>query len=228
MNQTQQIADDLAAVIGAMPGDPNTMVVGAAWKELQRLDQLINSPHVVEFLEAVRLEAAHQVLRWGDDHDRSKSAENWLFLVGYLASKACRAQIEGDREKALHHTISSAAALMHWHAFIKDDDSCIGLGRDEDLEAICDKFGLGMRSSYRCYSLGESGTELFIARNIEQLSEWIASQGGEMATPVAEISMMERVLEGPGSERTCTILEALATRLLGGDAPPFQLVTRFA
>jgi hypothetical protein len=80
-------------------------------------------------------EAAHQRLRWGAPHDREKSAEHWYWLVGYLAGKALRAAIQGDKEKAHHHTISSAAALLHWHTAISQDQTDCGLGRDADLEA---------------------------------------------------------------------------------------------
>lgn len=87
------------------------------------------------FARGVRLEAMHQRERWGDAHDRSKSAENWYWVVGYLAGKALRASIQGDREKALHHTISAAACLAHWHQAIKEDLSGAGVGFDLDLKA---------------------------------------------------------------------------------------------
>jgi hypothetical protein len=104
--------------------------------DCNRLKDLIGNPQTADFLESVRSEAAHQVERWGPAHDRSKSAENWFWLVGYLAGKALRAQIEGDREKALHHTISSAAALAHWHAAIMADENGRGVGDDHDLVEI--------------------------------------------------------------------------------------------
>jgi hypothetical protein len=93
----------------------------------------INVPEFEDFVKGVCLEAEHQVARWGDAHDRSKSAENWYWLVGYLAGKALRAAITGDREKALHHCISAAAALLNWHSAIKRDTSGAGVGQDEDL-----------------------------------------------------------------------------------------------
>jgi uncharacterized Zn finger protein (UPF0148 family) len=101
--------------------------------EAERLNELINSPEVEDFLRGVRLEAAHQVERWGEPHDRSKSAEHWFWLVGYLAGKALRAAITGDRDKALHHTVSSAAALFNWHRAIKRDTSGAGIGEDVDI-----------------------------------------------------------------------------------------------
>lgn len=106
--------------------------------EAERLDTLINTPELEDFLGGVKVEAAHQVERWGEAHDRSKSAENWYWLVGYLAGKALRSAIAGDREKALHHTISTAAALFQWHKAIKRDTSGAGIGEDEDLAALED------------------------------------------------------------------------------------------
>lgn len=106
--------------------------------EVDRLSGLINTPELDDFDKAVPLECAHQIERWGDAHDRSKSAENWYWLVGYLAGKALRAAIAGDRDKALHHTISTAAALRNWHMAIKRDTSGGGVGQDVDLELIAD------------------------------------------------------------------------------------------
>lgn len=102
---------------------------------VEQLEALVNTPQTADFLEAVRLEAAHQVQRWGYAHDRSKSAENWFWLVGYLCGKALRAAITGDKMKALHHTISSAAALLNWHAAITHDTTGAGIGQDADLRA---------------------------------------------------------------------------------------------
>jgi len=99
------------------------------------LDALINTPETADFLDGVRREAAHQVQRWGYAHDRSKSAENWFWLVGYLAGKALRSAITGDREKAKHHCISSAAALFNWHTAITHDTTGAGIGQDDNLRA---------------------------------------------------------------------------------------------
>lgn len=104
--------------------------------EVTRLHLLINSPETEDFDKGVPLECAHQGQRWGEAHDRSKSSENWYWLVGYLAGKALRASILGDRTKALHHTISTAAALRNWHKAIKLDASGAGVGQDPDLVAL--------------------------------------------------------------------------------------------
>lgn len=98
------------------------------------LKELLSRPEIDDFREGIVREAGHQRQRWGTAHDRSKSAENWYWLVGYLAGKALRAAITGDRNKALHHTISAAAALFQWHQAIKSDDSGAGIGQDEDIK----------------------------------------------------------------------------------------------
>lgn len=98
-----------------------------------QLHFLINNPHTADFLHAVELEAAHQRDRWGEAHDRGKSAENWFWLVGYLAGKCLRAVIDGDKEKALHHTISTGAACANWYEAIKRDETGTGLGHDRDI-----------------------------------------------------------------------------------------------
>lgn len=75
------------------------------------LESLINTPHTAEFLEAVKLEAVHQRERWAADHDAGKTDADWFWLVGYLTGKALH-----KPEKQLHHIITTAAALLNWHA----------------------------------------------------------------------------------------------------------------
>jgi hypothetical protein len=83
--------------------------------ELERLRAVIDTPHIEQFHDAVRMEAAHQQERWGADHDEGKAPAEWFWLLGHLASKALAALAVGDRVKGLHHVISSAAVLQNWH-----------------------------------------------------------------------------------------------------------------
>ena len=71
-----------------------------------------------EITLGVVLEAAHQRLKWGTSHDEGKTAEDWIFLMGYLAGEAARAKKDGNLDKAKHHCISAAAAMANWHAQI--------------------------------------------------------------------------------------------------------------
>lgn len=110
----------------------------AARAERDRLNALVNNPQTDDFMVAVRAEMAHQVERWGEAHDRGKSAENWFWLVGYLAGKALRAAITGDMPKALHHCVSSAAAAGNWFKAIKADKTGTGtgIGDDNDIKPV--------------------------------------------------------------------------------------------
>lgn len=103
--------------------------------EVARLDGLINRPSIHEFARSVTLEAAHQVERWGVQHDAGKEPQDWFWLVGYLAGKALRAATEGDQDKALHHCISTAAALANWHAALEGSDTRMRPGIETPKEA---------------------------------------------------------------------------------------------
>lgn len=92
----------------------------AAYREQHAL---INSPELHDFAKGVVLEAAHQRKRWGTSHDGSKAPADWFWLVGYLAGKALHACAASNTEKALHHCISTAAALNNWHASLVGADT---------------------------------------------------------------------------------------------------------
>ena len=109
---------------------------------VRRLDALVNSPHTLGFLEGTRLEVAHQVERWGTVHDRAKQPADWFWLVGYLAGKALQAHVSGNVEKALHHTISSSAALANWHAAISLADTRMAPGSADLHQFIEQTFGV--------------------------------------------------------------------------------------
>jgi hypothetical protein len=85
-------------------------------REVLRLTTLINTPELIDFLKAVQIEAVHQRERWGSKRDEGKTAADWFWLLGYLAGKAISADKVGDREKLLHHIITTAAACANWHA----------------------------------------------------------------------------------------------------------------
>lgn len=93
-----------------------------AWKAV------INSPETADFMAGVPIEAAHQRERWGADHDEGKSPYDWFWLIGYLSQKAASAAVAGDAEKAMHHTISTAAALANWHAALSGKSSTMHPG----------------------------------------------------------------------------------------------------
>ncbi len=100
-------------------------------------EQLLNTPELRDFGAGVTLEALHQRERWGSGHDAGKTPADWFWLVGYLAGKALHAQTSGNTEKALHHTISTAAALANWHgAILGTHNMRPGIDGDAALEAV--------------------------------------------------------------------------------------------
>jgi hypothetical protein len=92
------------------------------------LEGRINTPHTDDWFEAVRLEAAHQIERFGAKHDAGKQPQDWFWLIGYLAGKALASAIVGDDEKAKHHTISSGAALLNWFRQLTGDSNAMRPG----------------------------------------------------------------------------------------------------
>ena len=97
-------------------------LLALADRRVAELEAIINTPEVHDFARGAVIEAAHQRDRWGADHDAGKAPLDWFWLIGYLAQKAATAQMAGDTEKALHHTISTAAALANWHLAISGTD----------------------------------------------------------------------------------------------------------
>ncbi|HMI93940.1 MAG TPA: hypothetical protein VK509_21345 [Polyangiales bacterium] len=105
---------------GLKPPTPSVATLLARVAELERER---DTPHIADFLEAVKLEALHQRERWGSEHDAGKEPQDWFWLLGYLGGKALASAARGDREKALHHTISSAAVLLNWHQAMSGADT---------------------------------------------------------------------------------------------------------
>jgi hypothetical protein len=96
--------------------------------ENERLTGLLNTPHTDDWFNGVRLEAGHQIERWGADHDVGKQPHDWFWLIGYLAGKALHAAMTGNAEKAKHHTISTGAALLNWFRAITGDSNAMRPG----------------------------------------------------------------------------------------------------
>lgn len=86
--------------------------------EYDRLREILDTPIVEPFAEAVACEAKHQRARWGDEKDRDKTPWDWFWLLGHLASKAAHCALAGDTAKALHHMVTAAASLANWHRIL--------------------------------------------------------------------------------------------------------------
>lgn len=104
--------------------------------EASRLKALINAPELNNFLRATHIEAVHQIERWGTASDRAKRPADWFWLVGFLAGKALHAAVSGDKDKARHHCISTAAALYNWHCSIQGINVSMCPGRSDLAEMV--------------------------------------------------------------------------------------------
>lgn len=91
---------------------------------------LRDQPEIDDFDAGTRIEAMHQVARWGAEHDAGKSPFDWFWLIGYLSQKAAAAAVAGDLDKAKHHTISTAGALRNWHRALAGIDQRMRPGID--------------------------------------------------------------------------------------------------
>ncbi|MEM9043530.1 MAG: hypothetical protein AAGC81_02460 [Pseudomonadota bacterium] len=96
-------------------GIPTSEMMKKAADEIDRLNDIINSPENSDFIKGVSIEAEHQVQRWGSDHDARKSGFDWFWTLGFLGQKAAAAFEAGDYEKAKHHCISSSALMKNMH-----------------------------------------------------------------------------------------------------------------
>lgn len=111
--------------------------VGYLLNEVAKLRSERDVPEVENFVRGIQSEVTHQRNRWGSSHDAGKSNPDWFWLVGYLAGKALRAAETGDTNKALHHTISTAAALANWHAALSGENTRMRPGieyEDDDTD----------------------------------------------------------------------------------------------
>jgi hypothetical protein len=95
------------------------------------LEAMLDTPHTDEWFEGVKLEAGHQIKRWGSEHDAGKGPADWFWLIGYLAQKAMTSQMLGNEEKAKHHTISTGAALLNWFRAITGESNAMRPGIDD-------------------------------------------------------------------------------------------------
>lgn len=99
-------------------------------KRINELEDMIDTPQTDNWIEAVKLEAAYQIKRWGTNTPTGKCPPDWLWLLGHLASKAVIAFVQGDVEKGKHHIISSSAVLLNWHRNVTGEDTRMRPGMD--------------------------------------------------------------------------------------------------
>jgi hypothetical protein len=87
---------------------------------IEEMDGLLNEPETEDFAKGVVLEAIHQKVRWGPEHDKAHTPADWFWRLAYLSGKILHALNANDLDKARHHAITSAALLANWHVAMKD------------------------------------------------------------------------------------------------------------
>ena len=125
---SKTLVERLRKISGWQVVEDATLRLEAA-NEIERLTTLVNTPMFKPFDTAVKCEAAHQAHKWGTVHDRNKEPQEWYWLVGYLAGKALRSHLSGDRTKALHHTIR-ALFMTVWRSSSRSAENSCGIRRD--------------------------------------------------------------------------------------------------
>lgn len=112
-------------------------IITSLLAEIERLDRRLNTPELLDFADGIVREAAHQRERWASDHDGGKTPTDWYWLVGHLAGRALwhasevekltrlsrplpeiGQVVDRHREKAVHHIITTGAAIANWHAAV--------------------------------------------------------------------------------------------------------------
>lgn len=83
--------------------------------EQERLTNLINHPVLNDFIQGVAIEAAHQIDRWGEDHDEDKTDADWIAVFVHLLGKFPDAFWSGKNDKVLHHLIAISAVAANCH-----------------------------------------------------------------------------------------------------------------
>lgn len=88
--------------------------------------EAINSPGVNDFVQAVKVEVAHQRERWKET-DPLKTDADWYWLIGWLGGKAVTDPHEkGDKrtakERKLHRIVTVAAAAFNWFDSVKREE----------------------------------------------------------------------------------------------------------
>lgn len=88
-------------------------------KVRELVENIINTPHTENFMEAVKIEMLHQVDRWGDEKD--KYPHHFQQVISYLNGKLMQAIWNKDVEKYKHHLITIAAVAGNAHLYFEDE-----------------------------------------------------------------------------------------------------------
>ena len=89
--------------------------------EVSRLNTLINSPEINDFIEGVKIEAAHQTEKWGKQEDHPP--HHYILIFTKLLGKLSVCIWDRDVDKFKHHLITLSAAAHNIHRQIDNDST---------------------------------------------------------------------------------------------------------
>jgi len=92
---------------------------------LAYLEKLIGSPEIENFLEGVRIEAAHQTDKWGMKDEESKFPHDYALVMDRLKGKQTEAIWTRDSEKYRHHLVTLAAVCFNAHRQVSKEGTAI-------------------------------------------------------------------------------------------------------
>jgi hypothetical protein len=94
-------------------------------KERDELLVKINTPEIDDFIEGVKLEAAHQTERWGLEKEENEPPHHYILVGSKLLGKLSVAIFDRDADKFKHHCITLAAVMHNCHRQVVKDGTVI-------------------------------------------------------------------------------------------------------
>lgn len=92
-------------------------------KENDRLTELLNNPEIEDFIKGVRLEASHQLERWGIDREESAPPHHFILVFNKILGKMAVDIFNKDIDKFKHHCIAVAAEMHNIHRQTKKEST---------------------------------------------------------------------------------------------------------
>ncbi len=90
-------------------------------KRIESLENKINTPHFGDFNEALKVEMAHHLDRWGDES--LKYPAHFQSVISYISGKLIKAIWNNDIKKYEHHLITIAAVCGTAHKYLMDENT---------------------------------------------------------------------------------------------------------
>lgn len=174
--------------------------VGTLRARVADLERQLNTPHTADFVESVRIEAAHQVARWGVEHDARKSIEDWAALFVRLLGKMVDAHWNGDIPKLFHHVVTLAAVAANCHARLSERLDARGRAKVAEANAAPDD-GAVVVTIRPQYMVPLATGETLVARMTDENSVELVAGDRVVATMTAlEAAQLSLALQCAGRD----------------------------